>query len=247
MARYESSVVEAGDRLVRELRKAKDAARVAGDLQEFDRLSELTDQFLDADEVPTGAIGRRYRSRVERLRTILKRDYDEFVAAAARDGDVPRAKRLQEDWERFENGQSRSFAELKMLREFVASLATFEATNFAIGRLQNGEWAFLNRSYVWDGIADELPFERHLLLNGGAKQPIAIEVAKPGWLYVAISGEDRETVLPAMQDSGWEAIPRSFRYATNPPTRMTLFRRRVEVGPLQITRRNWSGPMPLLP
>ena len=247
VANYEEAVIEAGDELVKELQRRREAARVAVELKQFEEITQQIYAFQDQATIPDSPAAKPYERRVERAAKVLERDYLQLAAAASRDGDVEAATQLKRQLESFQQSGQLPPGTLKARQKFRESLAEFETGGRKIGTLTEDEQAFSNRGYTWTNVKSTLPLMHHLVVAGGDRSPITLQVTKPGWVYVAISEENREETLLRLQRDGWTPLAGGFAYSTRPPTPMAIDRKRFETGPATIERLNWSGPIPLLP
>lgn len=127
--------------------------------------------------------------------------------------------------------------------ELETASFSVEGRNCQLTTLLDGEIAFANRNYVWDGVAEDWRNWRMLQTHGGERSFVRVTGRKEGEVFLATSRSQSGIDL-----TGWTEVQReAFYYTTREPTEMIVYRR--EIGPgeiLDIPQGNWSGGILLI-
>ena len=110
---------------------------------------------------------------------------------------------------------------------------------FEIGMLADGEKAFSNRKYVFDGVPTKLTGKRFTRLPGGARTALEAKARRTTKLMIA-TAVDQEPV----DMTGWECSTIEFPYTDAGRTRVVIFERTVKKGKtVRLPKGNWTGAM----
>ena len=110
----------------------------------------------------------------------------------------------------------------------------------SVAGFKEGAKAYANRNYKWQNVPANTPFSRFAMVDGGGKTTVVAEVLQSGVVYIAIGSR------VDMSDAGWERTPLAFHYTDSGRTRMSVWKKWVDVGPFELKGRTWSGPVLLL-
>lgn len=126
--------------------------------------------------------------------------------------------------------------ELAVITHETAELL-IKGVSFEIGTLRDGEKAFTNRSYGWDGVPASMSGHSFVRLAGGEKGLVTVTAKSAATLTIAtVPGEKRPDL------SAWSASGESFRYTDGGKTEMKIFTRPIAKDEtVQIPRGNWTG------
>ena len=111
-------------------------------------------------------------------------------------------------------------------------------------RLADGQVAFSNRTYVWQGVPAAFRDWRYTQTAGGVPAAIRVRASADTTLHVAATLAQGTVAL-----EGWTAVPASeFCYTDSGRTRLSLYQRRVPAGvEVVLPQGNWMGTLLLVP
>ncbi len=113
-----------------------------------------------------------------------------------------------------------------------------------LSRLADGEAAFGNRAYVWDGVPAAYRGWQFTRTNGGQPAAIAVTAKSDTTVHLATAIGPKAVDLP-----GWELVPGvEFRYNDAHRTALRVYRRAIRSGEtVALPQGNWTGSLALLP
>ena len=118
-----------------------------------------------------------------------------------------------------------------------------KGTPFELALLRDGEKAFANRDYRWDGVPAELAGNQFTRLDGGEKS--ALEVTAKTDTNVKIATLPSQSTAPP---EGWTSAGQSFRYTDGKKTAVVVYLHPLRKGEtLKLPRGNWTGSILILP
>ena len=123
-----------------------------------------------------------------------------------------------------------------------AAPVSVDGSLFEIGTLDNGELAYMNRTYTWQGVPEPLRGWQFTRMNGGVRGELSITPATDGVLHLA--------GIPSGVDLvGWRLIREwSFHYTDQNRTKVRVFSRTCRAGErLDIPQGGWTGIMLVAP
>ena len=125
----------------------------------------------------------------------------------------------------------------------VAEL-TVNGRSFALAKLDDGEQAFANRNYIWQGIPKELKDWRYTQTGGGERASIVVTAHKATTLSFATAVSQTNVDV-----KDWKESPLgTFAYTDRNRTRLQIYTRNVNAGQrVVIPQGNWTGGLLLLP
>jgi hypothetical protein len=113
---------------------------------------------------------------------------------------------------------------------------------FEIARLDNGEPAFSNRTYVWENVPERFRGWRITRTAGGERAEINVQAQRDMTLHIATASS--QTGMDAL---GWQKTDATFAYTDRGHTVMAIFSRVVKTGEeIVIPQGNWTGGLVLL-
>jgi len=117
-----------------------------------------------------------------------------------------------------------------------------EGRGFEVGELKNGGKAFMNRTYVWERVPDDLRGWQFTRLNGGVRSKLTATTQADGALYLA--GTPGGSNL-----KGWRLVPEwRFNYTDHKQTMVRVFSKPCKAGEtVAIPQGGWTGSMLLAP
>ena len=241
LAEYDVAIESAEKVVVELLDKSWTGAQQAGDLKAVTRIDAEKNAFL-SDGTPPQSLNQRIINRFLRAKSradsTLVAAYKRAISAHTKANAIPAAEFIQKELDRFvESG-----------RENLN--ASFEnVTNAGSAKpLANRARAYTNRGYTWVRIPKDFPLKKFYPIPGDREKAIIVRVDQPGWLYVAISSEDKNSVNAFVTSGGWLPTGLTFAYSTkSQPTQVFVYRKQVRRGEFTLPPANWSGPLLLSP
>ncbi len=114
---------------------------------------------------------------------------------------------------------------------------------FELGVLSDGELAFGNRQYVWNGVPGAIAGRRYTRTSGGVAAEIRVEARKDTTLLIATAPSQ------SAPPPGWTPVADgTFDYTDKGRTKMTLFTRSLRAGEtLELPQTGWTGCLLILP
>ena len=140
------------------------------------------------------------------------------------------------------------FRDLKAgLPEPAASFETrdlsISGSGFTIDTLSNGQTAFSNRKYIWQGIPEKYSGWRYTKTAGGSRSTIRVRAKHDAILQMITATEQ-----PGADLTGWERTGVEFRYSDEHHTKMVLCLKPMASGKeVEIPQGNWTGSLVLFP
>jgi hypothetical protein len=114
---------------------------------------------------------------------------------------------------------------------------------FEVARLDNGEQAFSNRTYVWENVPERFRGWRITRTNGGERAEIQVQSQRDTTVHIATASSQT-----GMDLQGWQKSEATFAYTDRGHTAMAIFSRAVKTGEeVVIAQGNWTGGLVLLP
>jgi hypothetical protein len=114
---------------------------------------------------------------------------------------------------------------------------------FELARLDNGEKAFSNRTYVWENVPERFRRWHVTRTGGGERAEIKVEARRDATLHMATASAQTRLEL-----TGWQKSDATFAYTDRGHTAMTVFSRAVKAGEVvAVPQGNWTGGLVLLP
>ena len=107
---------------------------------------------------------------------------------------------------------------------------------FEIGTLDNGERAYVNRDYTWQGVPEPLRGRQFTRMNGGVRGKLSVTPSEDGLLHLA-------GVPGGVDLVGWKLVREwSFHYTDRNRTRVRVFAKHCRAGErLDIPQGGWTG------
>jgi hypothetical protein len=118
------------------------------------------------------------------------------------------------------------------------SLAVEAFGNAEIGRLADGERAFSNRDYQWQGVPDEIAGWEFTRLAGGGSTRLIVSSRHEATVWLAAAAKQAGQSL-----EGWERVEKwEFEYTDRERTSMQVYRRQIAAGQqLTVEQGAWAG------
>ncbi|MCX7009131.1 MAG: hypothetical protein NTY53_18105 [Kiritimatiellaeota bacterium] len=115
---------------------------------------------------------------------------------------------------------------------------------WSLMRLADGERAFANRTYVWQGVPEKFRNWRITQTSGGVRAEIRVKAKRDTTLFACTTAQQTEIVL-----AGWNTVATAaFHYTDKSKAKLTVYCRPLKVGEeLVVPQGNWAGVMVLLP
>ena len=113
-------------------------------------------------------------------------------------------------------------------------------SGFEIGVLENGGKAFMNRTYTWEGVPEQISGWQYTRVNGGVGATLTATPDADGQLYIACA-----PTVPQLP--GWRLLPEwRFNYTDKNRTVIRTFAKPCTAGtPVPIPTGSWTGCMVL--
>jgi len=110
-------------------------------------------------------------------------------------------------------------------------------SGFTVEPLSNGQIAFSNRGYTWQGVPEKYAGWRYTKTAGGSHPEIVVHIKNDSVLQMVTATDQPGTKL-----AGWERTGIEFHYTDDRHTRMTLCTRKVKAGEeIRLPEDNWTG------
>ena len=116
---------------------------------------------------------------------------------------------------------------------------------WSLTKLADGEPAFANRQYVWQGVPEKFRNWRITQTSGGVQAEIRVKANRDTTLF-ALTTAQKQT---GIDSSGWNtAANAAFHYSDKSKTPMTVYCRPLKAGQeIAVPQGNWTGMMVILP
>ncbi|MBI5686824.1 MAG: exo-alpha-sialidase [Verrucomicrobia bacterium] len=116
---------------------------------------------------------------------------------------------------------------------------------WSLARLADGEKAFSNRNYVWQGVPEKFRGWQVTQTAGGERAEIRVKAKRNTMLFAATVAAKQAGIDLA----GWNAAANAaFHYSDKNKTPMTVYCRALKAGQeIAVPQGNWAGMMVLLP
>jgi len=111
---------------------------------------------------------------------------------------------------------------------------------WTLAKLADGERAFSNRPYVWQGVPEKFRGWSITQVAGGVPAEIRVKATRDTVLYVATTTKN---------PSGWTSVPEAkFHYSDKAKATMLVFSRRLKAGEeVEVPQTVWAGMLALVP
>ncbi len=114
---------------------------------------------------------------------------------------------------------------------------------WSLTRLADGERAFANRSYVWQGVPEKFRDWRVTQVSGGVRAELHVKARHDTTLFAATAGPS------GIDLAGWNPVAQAaFHYSDKGKTAMTVYCRLLKAGDeIAVPQGNWTGTVVLVP
>lgn len=133
-------------------------------------------------------------------------------------------------------------AEASKIEQERVQVATCHIPDGQAKFLRSGAPCYLNRDYVWANVPAYLQDMKFNITNGGIPQPLAVDVVRPGVIYVAFGADQREDAEKHLLTLGFKLTPLTFLQTPRGGNGMLVYSKFVIQGfKLPECPRNFSG------
>lgn len=195
---------------------------------------------MEEGTTPSSVDMRMFRRKISNALRTMKREFEQAIDNAGKQGEIEEAKRLRDELQTLEEAPYKCASWAFADYEIQSGAEAFQPfINFAR--------AYTNRGYVWKDVSPSWPLKQFAPVAGGSGVPIQITVTSPGWVFIAFSQGDKELVAAYITSHLWQPTPHVFSYNTVGKTQMRIFRKHLPAGEYVIPWFNFSGPVLIKP